>query len=60
MADIAKFQQMNGCSACRHAAAEDPQGNSAASLGKSFWCPRFEKPVDAKDGATCPAWELAS
>jgi hypothetical protein len=59
MAEITKFQQMNGCSACKHAAEKDPSGTAAATLGGSFWCGEFSKTVNSKDGAECPKWEYA-
>ncbi len=51
------FQSMNGCAACKHTAEVDPQGKSAATYGKSYWCRALGKAVDAKDGAQCPTWE---
>ena len=51
------FQQLNGCAACKHTASADPGGRSAESHGKGFWCTKLGKPVDARDGAACPAWE---
>lgn len=58
MADAnATFQLRNGCSACRHAVATDPQGKPAADHGKGFWCQVMGKPVDARDGSTCGQWE---
>jgi len=59
MAEISKFQEMNGCSACKHAADEDGEGKSAAAHGASFWCKNFSKAVDSKDGSACSAWEYA-
>lgn len=53
------FQQMNGCAACAHTAAASPDGAPAAALGKSYWCEKQGKAVDAKDGAACPDWEYA-
>lgn len=53
------FQSMNGCSACRHAAENDPQGVPAAVHGKGFWCISLGRPVDSKDGAECPKWEYS-
>jgi hypothetical protein len=57
MAEVTKFQMMNGCSACKHAAPADKDGKTAASYGKVFWCKLLEKPVDAKDGTQCEKWE---
>ncbi len=57
MAEITKFQQMNGCSACKHAAQSDPQGKSAAEYGKGFWCNKLSKAVDSKEGSNCSEWE---
>ncbi len=57
MVDFKKFQQMNGCSACIHAAEKDSDGKTAASFGASFWCSHFVKPVQTKDGADCEKWE---
>ena len=57
MAEISRFQQMNGCSACEHAASADPGGKSAGTYGAAFWCNRLGKPVETKDGATCPEWK---
>lgn len=54
-----RFQQMNGCAACRHVKEADPDGRSPAASGKSYWCSRFGKAVDARDGAACDGWELA-
>lgn len=56
MVEISKFQQMNGCSACKHAAEKDPEGQPASQLGASFYCLHFGKPVETKDGSACPAW----
>jgi hypothetical protein len=55
---ITKFQEMNGCSACKNASENDPQGKSAASYGANFWC-NFGKAVNSKDGSACPSWEYA-
>jgi hypothetical protein len=55
-----RFQQMNGCSACKHAKDSDPAGKPASMLGKGFWCASLGKAVDARDGAECDAWELSS
>jgi len=57
MPEITKFQAMNGCSACKHADEKDPQGQSAASVGKAFWCKQLKKAVETREGAACPAWE---
>ncbi len=54
-----KFQTMNGCAACKHTVAADPQGKQASAYGKSYWCTPLAKAVDAKDGAECPTWEYA-
>jgi hypothetical protein len=54
------FQSMNGCSACRHAADNDPTGSPAAVHGKGFWCTIRGTLVDSKDGAECPKWELSA
>jgi hypothetical protein len=51
------FQQMNGCAACKHTSATDPNGKSAGALGTSYWCTRLGKGVDAKDGSACASWE---
>jgi hypothetical protein len=59
MAEITKFQEMNGCSACTHASDEDAEGKSAAAHGASFWCGKAGKPVDSKDGSACSDWEYA-
>ncbi len=56
MAEPTKFQQMNGCSACKHAAQEDAEGKPAAALGAGFWCKHLKKPVNSKDGSSCPDW----
>ncbi len=56
MAETKTFQAMNGCAACKHAKDADPDGKPAAVYGKGFWCLAQSKPVDAKDGATCPQW----
>ena len=60
MAEITKFQEMNGCSACKHTSEKDPEGKDAASYGANFWCKAFGKPVNSKDGSACPSWEYAS
>lgn len=57
MAEITKFQEMNGCSACKHAADTSSDGKPASSYGKGFWCNQFGKAVDSKDGASCSSWE---
>lgn len=57
MAEVTKFQSMNGCSACKHIAPADKDGKPASDFGKGFWCKQFEKPVDSKDGAQCEKWE---
>jgi hypothetical protein len=57
MAEVTKFQAMNGCSACKHAAQTDPDGRSPAEEGKGFWCQVLGKAVDSKDGAQCEKWE---
>jgi hypothetical protein len=57
MAEVTKFQSMNGCSACKHTAPVDKDGKPASDFGKGFWCKQFEKPVDSKDGAQCEKWE---
>ncbi len=54
-----RFQTMNGCAACQHAKDSTPEGKPAAASGKSYWCSRLGKAVDAKDGADCDAWELS-
>ncbi len=54
-----RFQLMNGCAACQHAKESGQGGEQPAAFGKSFWCSRLGKPVDAKDGADCDAWQLA-
>lgn len=59
MAEITKFQEMNGCSACKHAAEQNPEGKSAAALGGSFWCTHFNKAVNSKDGSACTSWEYS-
>jgi hypothetical protein len=59
MGEISKFQQMNGCSACKHTAGADGEGKPAVSYGKSFWCTKLSKGVDSKDGAECTDWEYA-
>ncbi len=59
MAEITRFQTMNGCAACKHTTEADPQGKQAAAYGKSYWCRPLAKPVDAKDGAQCPSWEYS-
>lgn len=56
MAEVTKFQEMNGCSACKHAAPADGDGTAASSYGKGFWCKPLGKPVDSKDGARCGTW----
>ncbi len=56
MADMKKFQEMNGCSACKHATSASPDGKLAAAHGKGFWCAALGKAVDTKDGAACPRW----
>jgi len=60
MAEITKFQEMNGCSACKHTSEKDAEGKDAASYGANFWCNHLGKPVNSKDGAACPSWEFAS
>ncbi len=56
MADLTKFQQMNGCSACKNSAPQDPSGKPASTYGKGFWCKKQGKAVDSKDGGSCPDW----
>ncbi len=56
MAEVTKFQEMNGCSACKFAAQADKGGKPASSYGKGFWCNSLEKPVDPKEGAQCQTW----
>ncbi len=60
MAGITKFQEMNGCSACKHAADKDANGKTAASYGANFWCVPLARAVNSKDGSACPSWEAAS
>jgi hypothetical protein len=60
MAEITRFQQMNGCSACVHAAQADPQGKPAAAYGAGFWCVQLGRPVESKDGAACTQWKYES
>jgi hypothetical protein len=57
MAEISRFQQMNGCSACVHASNKDPNGREAGSYGANFWCLKLDKAVHTKDGAACPEWK---
>ncbi len=57
MAEITKFQEMNGCSACKHAAQQDSGGKPASSYGTGFWCKKLNKGVNSKDGASCQSWE---
>ena len=57
MTEISKFQQMNGCSACAHAAPSDPDGKPASAHGANFWCSEFKKPVQTKEGSSCPSWK---
>ncbi len=60
MAEITKFQQMNGCSACKYTAGKDPEGNSTSTYGKGFWCSSLNKAVDSGDGVACASWEYES
>lgn len=57
MAEISKFQQMNGCGACKNAMQKDADGKDASSYGAAFWCGKLSKPVQVKDGASCEGWE---
>jgi hypothetical protein len=56
MAEVTKFQEMNGCSACMHAAEGDPAGTPASAHGKGFWCKPLARAVDSKDGGHCEKW----
>jgi hypothetical protein len=57
MPEPTKFQQMNGCAACKHSEPSDSGGSRAAAQGKAYWCARLQKAVDARDGSVCPDWE---
>ncbi|MDH4231660.1 MAG: hypothetical protein OEW04_06475 [Nitrospirota bacterium] len=59
MPEITKFQEMNGCSACKHASEKDPQGKSAAAYAAGYWCNVLNKAVNSKDGCACPSWECS-
>ena len=56
MAEITKFQQMNGCSVCKRSKPRVVEGMLAAVSGKGFWCNHVNKAVDSKEGAACPEW----
>jgi hypothetical protein len=47
------FQEMHGCSGCKHSCHKDPQGQDPQVHGKHFWCEALAKAVDAQDGKTC-------
>ncbi|MBU2591148.1 MAG: hypothetical protein KKC21_03900 [Nitrospinae bacterium] len=55
MAEISKFQAMNGCSGCKQADGSAPQGEDISEA--DFWCSIFKKAVITKDGCSCPSWE---
>ncbi|MBU2590428.1 MAG: hypothetical protein ABIJ24_03755 [Nitrospinota bacterium] len=59
MAEITKFQEMNGCAGCKQADENFPQGKSAEDYGEgaNFWCNVFKKGVATKYGCSCPSWE---
>ncbi len=47
------FQELHGCSGCKHAGHKDPQGQDPHVHGKHFWCEVLAKAVDTHDGAAC-------
>jgi hypothetical protein len=55
MTEITRFQRIDGCSVCKHAKQMDDDGLDPEPAGL-FWCRRFNKTVNWKEGADCPEW----
>lgn len=55
MAEITRFQRINGCSVCKQAKHKKEDERRAAEPGK-FWCKHLNKTVDWKEGAACLEW----